>query len=68
MCGSCNPGSRERTVTDARGRTWIFEVHYFCGPMVLRQDGEPRARQPGSRSPFWPAFEVWRASHAERRA
>lgn len=50
----------EHTVTDATGRTWRFEQHHYCGPIVLRQDGEPKARQPGSRSPFWPAYEAWR--------
>lgn len=46
-------------INDESGRTWRFELHNYCGPIVLRKDGEPKARQPGSRSPFWPAFEAW---------
>ena len=30
---------------------------------ALRADGQPRERQPGPRSAFWPAFEKWRAAH-----
>lgn len=67
MCFRCG-ALRDHTVTDARGRVWIFEMHHFCGPMVLRQDGEPCSRQPGSRSPFWPAFEAWQASRRAEAA
>lgn len=57
-CTCCAPAD-EVIVTDAKGRTWLFEMHRFCGPLVLRRDGSPKSRQPGSRSPFWPAFEAW---------
>lgn len=53
------PGEREHVITDQAGKAWRFEMHRICGPIVLRADGQPKARQPGSRSPFWPAFEAW---------
>lgn len=56
---SLTPGGRVHAIHDAAGRRWIFEQHHYCGPIVLRKDGEPKARQPGSRSPFWPAYEAW---------
>ncbi|MCZ8076023.1 MAG: hypothetical protein O9341_18040 [Paucibacter sp.] len=49
----------DHTVTDATGRTWTFEQHPMFGPVILRKDGNPKSRQPGSRSPFWPAWEAW---------
>jgi hypothetical protein len=58
-CQSCAEGRAEHVITDAAGRLWRFETHHFCGPMVLRQDGQPKARQPGCRSAFWPAFDAW---------
>ena len=45
-------------IADVRGQTWRFEMYRFCGPIVLRQDGQPKERQPGGRSPFWPAFDA----------
>lgn len=68
MCMRCSPDSREHAVVDALGRRWLFEMHHFCGPLILRQDGAPRARQPGSRSRFWPAFEAWQAAQRARSA
>ena len=50
-------------MTDDAGRRWTFEMHRIFGPLVLRADGQPRERQPGTRSAFWPAFEKWRAAH-----
>jgi hypothetical protein len=50
-------------VLDERGRTWRFEMHPYCGPIVLGARGDPLSRQPGSRSPFWPAFEKWQQAH-----
>lgn len=65
-CQSCTGDAPEHVITDAAGRPWRFEVHRFCGPMVLRQDGQPKSRQPGSRSPFWPAFDAWNAARNSR--
>ncbi|RQO57983.1 hypothetical protein DBR47_14420 [Paucibacter sp. KBW04] len=59
ICSCCSP-ALEHTITDARGRTWRFEQHRMFGPLILRADGEPAARQPGSRSTFWAAWEQWR--------
>ena len=50
----------EHVITDVAGRQWRFEQHHFCGPIVLRQDGQPKVRQPGSRSRFWAAYETWK--------
>jgi len=49
----------EHSVTDATGQAWIFEQHPMFGPIILRKDGNPKARQPGSRSKFWPAWQAW---------
>lgn len=62
MCLTCSD-NRTHELTDATGRTWRFEWHHFCGPMVLRADGEPRSRQPGERSSFWPALDEWSKVH-----
>ena len=47
--------TRYITVGDKR---IAFEMTY-CGPAVLKQDGNPKARQPSSRNPFWYAFSAW---------
>lgn len=57
------PGELEHVITDQAGKAWRFEMHRICGPIVLRADGQPKARQPGSRSPFWPAFEAWQLTN-----
>ncbi len=42
------------------GRTWIFEDHHYCGPIVLTgKTHEPATVQPGEKSPFWPAVNAW---------
>lgn len=69
-CVSCQGlsltrGGREHTVHDASGRSWTFEQHPYCGPIVLRKDGDPKARQPGSRSPFWQAYTAWQRAQAK---
>lgn len=59
-------GGPDHTVTDARGRAWLFEMHPYSGPLVLRQDGKIAAVQPGYRSAFWPAFEAWQQQQESR--
>lgn len=54
-------GGSDHVVIDARGRRWTFEFHPYCGPIVLKANGDPASRQPSSRSPFWPPFEAWLA-------
>lgn len=44
---------------DGNGKVWLFENHRYCGPMTLKKNGDPCARQPGARSPFWPAYAKW---------
>lgn len=46
---------------------WLVEIHRYCGPIVLRKDGEPRVRQPGARSAFWDAWERWDRREGVRR-
>jgi hypothetical protein len=68
MCLLCSADAREHEAVDDRGKVWRFEMHHFCGPIVLRKDGDPVARQPGDRSAFWQAFDRWQAANPERRA
>lgn len=58
-CKDCAGCVAEHVITDAHGRPWRFEMHHFCGPIVLRRNGQPKTAQPGSRSAFWPAFDAW---------
>lgn len=48
-----------RVITDAKGKRWTFEMHHYCGPIVLNRSGDPAARQPGEKSPFWHAVTCW---------
>jgi hypothetical protein len=52
-------GGPTRVITDARGKRWTFEMHPYCGPIALDQHGNPAARQPGEKSPFWEATTRW---------
>ena len=42
-----------------KGRTYDFEWGRYGGPIRLKNDGEPYARQPSKRSAFWSAIEAW---------
>lgn len=42
-----------------RYKGYTFEWHNYLGPVLCRNDGEPRKRQPGERSPFWPVLKQW---------
>lgn len=54
-------GGPDRTITDAQGKTWVFEDHPRFGPIVLKEaGGEPDSNQPGERSPFWRAWTAWK--------
>lgn len=47
-------------IIDSQGKVWLFELHSYCGPTVLTAKTEEIATvQPGERSRFWPAFELW---------
>ncbi len=48
-----------QTITDSEGEEWYFEMHRYCGPIVLRKDGDPRVNQPNSKSLFWPTVQLW---------
>lgn len=41
------------------GHEYRFELHEYCGPIILNKNGDPAKGQPGERSPFWKAFEAW---------
>lgn len=41
------------------GKVWRWEFHEFCGPLWLRQDGEPRKNQCPTNKKVWSAFEAW---------
>jgi len=69
-CVGCNGVSLSiagsvHVIKDKSSREWYFEQHHYFGPIVLRKDGEPKSRQPGSRSKFWPAYEAWRTSQPQ---
>lgn len=67
-CLGCAGAIRgEHVIEDDKGRRWRFEWHPYFGPAVLRADGQPKARQPGSRSPFWRALDAWRARQEDTR-
>lgn len=40
-------------------KVWRFEDHRYCGPIILRTDGEPMSNQPGEKSPVWPLINAW---------
>ena len=46
---------------------YVFDFHRYCGPLLCRKDGEPRARQPGARSAFWAVIEEWNNLSAEQK-
>lgn len=52
-------------VIDVHGKIFRFEDSDQFGPVIIRKDGEPAARQPGERSHFWNAHHLWR--HQGRR-
>jgi len=58
----------EFSITDANGRHWRFSWHPYCGPSVLRKDGQDWKRNPGQLSPFWPALEAWLKTEEGQKA
>jgi len=57
-------GGPDRRIKDANGKAWKFEMHPRFGPIVLDRRGKPAGDQPGSRSPFWSAVQLWAAQGA----
>lgn len=41
-------------------RQWRTEWHYYFGPSVVKQNGDPIARQLGERSPWWIIATWWK--------
>lgn len=52
-------GGPDRKIRDAVGKEWKFEMHPRFGPIVLDRRGDTAADQPGARSPFWVAVQLW---------
>lgn len=52
-------GGSIHQIRDARGKVWRFEMHRYCGPCVVKQNDDPVKNQPGERSPFWTAVQLW---------
>lgn len=40
-------------------RRYRWEFHAYCGPIFVRADGEPLAKQPGEGHRVWAKFEEW---------
>ena len=47
------------------GKQYRFEDSDRFGPSILRRDLSIADRQPGSRSPFWIAYHLWRSNDRE---
>ena len=45
-------------INDARGKTWIFEDHPYCGPVVVDIHHNEK-KQPPENSKFWEAVTNW---------
>jgi len=44
-----------------------FEMHNYCGPTLLKENGELREGMLGPRHKFWPQFEKWQKFNQEMR-
>lgn len=60
------PGGGFMTLADCyRYKGVTFQWHHFCGPMLLRKDGEPSKREPGAK--FYAVASEWhKLPEAER--
>ncbi len=48
---------------------YTFEMHHYCGPIVLKKNLEPRKNQPTSeRDPFWSVFGRWQGLSEKEQA
>jgi len=53
-------GGPDYKILDSKGKVWRFEMHHYCGPIVLtRKTGEVMDPQPVSSSPFWECVSFW---------
>lgn len=52
-------GGSDRRIKDATGKVWRFEMNPYCGPAVQDDDGELAEKQPGERSLFFQAVNLW---------
>jgi hypothetical protein len=49
-----------------KGRTFKFEMHSYCGPILLNKLGRP-VFPPKPKHPFWAAFAEWERRQALRK-
>jgi len=59
-CAKCSHAWFEGSSVDGVGRLWRWEFNPITGPLFLRKDGEPLARQPID-GPAYQAFAAWHA-------
>lgn len=52
-------GGPTRQILDGKGRSWHFEDHPHCGPVVSDRKGNIKDAQPPESSPFWTAVTHW---------
>ena len=58
-CRECSHGQWNGEGKDKNGKVWTWEFNPMFGPMFVKKDGEPMARQPMEKHPAWGPFEAW---------
>ena len=43
----------------AGGKEFCFEMHDYCGPLMIGKRGDPIQTLPPQKSPFWDALHWW---------
>jgi hypothetical protein len=49
----------EPLTIETGGKVYHLSWHHWFGTIAETKEGEPLARQPGERSPFWDAVHWW---------
>lgn len=52
-------GGPDRVIIDENGQRHKFEMHPYCGPILLNADGDPAKRQPSAKASFWNVTTWW---------
>lgn len=52
-------GGPDRVIVDEEGKRHKFEMHPYCGPILLNADGDPASRQPSAKASFWRVTTWW---------
>lgn len=58
-------GGPDRAIVDEAGKRHKFEMHPYCGPVLLTATGDVAARQPGEKASFW-RVTTWWAQQGQR--